>query len=482
MKKRIVVIGAGIGGLAVSIELLQKGFEVTLIEKNSDVGGLCSGYDVNGFYIDGCLHWLLGSKKGTRLYSLWENIDAFNDSTKVVELPCFNVINYDNTIVRFSRDLEQSRKQWIEISKEDEKEINKFFNLVRVIGRAMSLALGDKENRKGTDIIKVLTKSIKIVSLMKYSREEYANNFTHPALRFAIKNAMTGYNNIFFFFDVYALFANNNANVPSGGAKYMIERIKNRFLSLGGKLLLNEEVISVDIQKEKVASVITNKGTYPCDKLISSVDPQYTLKEIFKNKYSIKKYERIRKKVDKNPISSCFNVYVTVKGDISYIDVPTCIKIDPIKVGSGLSNSILVRPYYFDKDYFVKDNKTVVSLFIDQNHKDYEYFKSLSKEEYQNETKRIIDEMIGAFINKYPELKGKVDYLTHFGPIELEKRSNSSYGALQAYSFTRKTGFYITSGKVSGLKNFYYCGQWARAIGGTPTALLTAHAIAKKIK
>ena len=39
MAKKIVVIGSGFGGLAASLRLKAKGYEVTLVEKHPDLGG-----------------------------------------------------------------------------------------------------------------------------------------------------------------------------------------------------------------------------------------------------------------------------------------------------------------------------------------------------------------------------------------------------------------------------------------------------------
>ena len=482
MKRKVVVIGAGIAGLAVSIELLQKGFDVTLIEKNKDVGGLCSGYDVDGYYIDGCLHWLLGFSKGNKIYKLWKNIGAYSDEVPVISLPYFSVIEYNGVKVRFGRDLEKTKEEWLSLFKEDEEEINKFFSLVKAMKNAMAIAISDKNNKSPFAIPSIILISPKIVKIMSVSREEYSHRFKNEALRFAFKNAMTGYNNLFFFVDVYALFSMGNADIPSGGAKYMMERIKNRFLSLGGELNLNEEVKEIKITKEVVSKVITNKAVYESSYVVSAIDPQYMLNNLIKDECHIKRLEKARNNIDKNPISSCFNVYITVEGDISYIDVPTGIKISPIKIGHKETDFMLIRPYHFEPKYFTKDGKTVVSLFVDQNHKDYEFFKSLCEEDYQKEKDRIIKNMIDAFTTRYVEFKGKIHLLSFFGPLELEKRSNTSFGALQSYSFTKKSNLYMTSGRIKGIKNLYYCGQWSRSLGGTPTAIMTAHAISKKIK
>ena len=39
MAKKIIVIGSGFGGLAASLRLKAKGYDVTLLEKHSDLGG-----------------------------------------------------------------------------------------------------------------------------------------------------------------------------------------------------------------------------------------------------------------------------------------------------------------------------------------------------------------------------------------------------------------------------------------------------------
>lgn len=482
MNKNVVILGAGIAGLNSGIELLQKGHKVTLIEKNDNVGGLCSGYDVNGFYIDACLHWLMGTRKSNKLYKLWNNIDALNDEVKIISLDNFVTVDYSGTKIKFGRDLEKTRQEWLSIAPIDKKNINKFFQVVNAMDKVMSVALKCKTKKSLSDYFKVAYKSPSIIKSMTMSRKEYAKRFKNPALRFAITNMMTGYNNMFFLFDVYSLFSQGNADVPSGGAKYMIERIKNRFLSLGGNLFLNDEVNGIEMKNDKVFAVKTSQNHifYP-DVVISTFDPRYMLKSLLDNKYQINKINKANKRINKNPISSCFNVYVTIEGDISMIDGPTLINIDPIKVGASDIDYLLIRPYNFDPQYFIKDNKTVVSLFVDQNHLDYHYFASLDVKELKIEEEKIANNMISALIKKYPELEGRVNILTYFGPIELEKRTNTSYGALQSYSLTDLNSFYFAEGRVKGIKNLYCCGQWTRSIGGTPTALLSSHRVVKKI-
>ena len=481
MNKKVVVIGAGIAGLTASIKLLEKGYHVILIEKNNDVGGLCSGYFVNGHYVDACLHWLMGTTPGSELYKMWKEIGAFSDDTTFVRLPTLGTVEYEGIKVTFYRDLDKAKEEWINISPEDKSSITKFFNSVRNMGKIMSVVLkARKVTRK--EFLKTVISYPHIAKTMIQTREEYSKNFKHPALQFAIKNCQTGYNNMFFFLDLYGLFATDNADLPSGGAYYMVQRIKNRFLELGGELLLNTEVIELLTKNSNVFAVKTPEKEIKAGYFISTVDPQYTLNKLLNNKYQIKLFNKLDTNIDKYTTSSCFNVYIAVGGDTSKIDVPTGLNVKSIKVGASKADLILVRPYHYEPEYFIKDGKTVVSLFVDQDHNDYIYYKSLNKDEYQKEVNRIKDEMIDSFVKRYPEFKDKVELLSFFTPIDINNRFNTSYGSFQSFSLTGKGLFYSFKGKIKGLDNLFLCGQWCRSIGGTPTALLTGNQVVKYIK
>jgi phytoene desaturase len=57
--KKVVIIGAGIGGLATAALLGKEGFEVTVIEKNAMVGGRASIWKSKGFTFDMGPSWYL---------------------------------------------------------------------------------------------------------------------------------------------------------------------------------------------------------------------------------------------------------------------------------------------------------------------------------------------------------------------------------------------------------------------------------------
>src|ERR1043165_7655139 len=50
--KSVIVIGAGIGGIAAAIHLAQRGMKVTVLEKNSHAGGRCDRFSRDGHHFD----------------------------------------------------------------------------------------------------------------------------------------------------------------------------------------------------------------------------------------------------------------------------------------------------------------------------------------------------------------------------------------------------------------------------------------------
>ena len=62
--KQVVVIGSGIGGTALTLLLSHMGFAVTLLEKNTQLGGACAGYEKQGFQVDFSTHMFSRGDRG----------------------------------------------------------------------------------------------------------------------------------------------------------------------------------------------------------------------------------------------------------------------------------------------------------------------------------------------------------------------------------------------------------------------------------
>lgn len=63
-ENRVVIVGAGIGGLTCAALLAHGGFKVTVFEKNSYIGGACSSYQKNGYTFDRGVHMFTSGMNG----------------------------------------------------------------------------------------------------------------------------------------------------------------------------------------------------------------------------------------------------------------------------------------------------------------------------------------------------------------------------------------------------------------------------------
>ncbi|KAH9819032.1 hypothetical protein DFH28DRAFT_1093728 [Melampsora americana] len=76
LKKKVIIIGAGVGGLATAARLASAGLDVTVVEKNSFSGGRCSLIEKDGFRFD----------RGPILYLMPELFDdLFDDLNEKVK-------------------------------------------------------------------------------------------------------------------------------------------------------------------------------------------------------------------------------------------------------------------------------------------------------------------------------------------------------------------------------------------------------------
>ena len=104
MKKKVIIIGAGISGLSLAARLLSKGFNVAVYEKNLSIGGTTNLYVNGDFKFD---------LTATISMFIRDYIDVFNyckkDYSKYFSIipvkPLYRVHYFDHTCYDFSNDL-----------------------------------------------------------------------------------------------------------------------------------------------------------------------------------------------------------------------------------------------------------------------------------------------------------------------------------------------------------------------------------------
>ena len=475
--KTIVIIGGGISGLTAGIYAAQQGFHPIILEKNPNVGGLCTGWYRHGHYIDGCIHWLTGTNKNRQLYSMWKNIGAIDEDTNIIYLDTWGTFDYKGTKVVLYKDIKKAEEEWIKISPVDKREIKHFFKMIRdfnsvelPLDAPASMIPFHRLVKLGFDVLNVWPSYLRT---MKITCAQYAKKFKSPAIRWAINHAQPGDGNLFSLLYSYATIVDGNGGIPEGGSLPMVERIKNRYLELGGTLKTNAEVKHILTRKNRCIGVICKDGTkYYSDYVISALDPNYTTKHLLLDQYHVAKLDERFYDMKNNPAPSC--CILTFEGDNTNISTPYAFEVEPFEVAGMRIEHLTIRNYNYDPNTYVKNGKTSYQVLIDQYSEHYSYWNDMYKNDpimYRLKKQELAELVMSKIIKQFPELKDSLKIIDVSTPKTLNRYTNASRGAYMAFLFNHRKGMFSHNGFVKGLKNFVMAGQWMQAPGGLPLAL-----------
>lgn len=477
-RKTIVIVGAGISGMSAGIYAEQNGFHAIVLEKNPRVGGLCTGWTRQGRYLDGCLHWLTGTKPGTILNEDWKNVGVITPETKIIQLQSWGSFEYQGTTLTLWTDLDRCVKEWCEVSPEDTKEIKHFFKMVKdfttvelPLRRPIEYLSFKDIMKLGYDVAKVWPSYL---PTMRMTCEKYALKFKHPAIRWVMTHAQPGAGNLFSLLYSYATVVDGNGGIPEGGSHPMSERMKERLLELGGSLRMNADVDHIIVKKNTAIGVqLTNGEKIYGDYIVTALDPNYVVYRLLYGIYKCPQLDKRFLDTKKNPTPTCCLLNFEVE-DMADINTPHSFEVEPFDVGGLTIDHLTIRNYAFDSKTFVKGNKTMMSVLIDQYSYNYDYWKKLYKDQPAYKAKKIelANQVVERIVKHYPCFEGKIKTLDVATPKTFNRYTNSSRGAYMGFLFTHQKGMFNHNGKLKGLKNLYMSGQWFQAPGGLPLALV----------
>lgn len=104
MTLRVVIIGAGMGGLTAAVRLAQKGLSVRVIEARAKIGGLASGFEKDGFRFDAGPYVLLDRPGLEWAFSALGLVLGEHINLRRVD-DVYEVLSSEGVTVRFHGDL-----------------------------------------------------------------------------------------------------------------------------------------------------------------------------------------------------------------------------------------------------------------------------------------------------------------------------------------------------------------------------------------
>jgi len=470
MKKKVIIIGAGISGLSAAIYAQRCGFEVTLCEQHHTTGGMCTGWKRKGYLFEGAIHWLTGSSPKTELYQLWKETGALSDEVKVFLHDPFYTVEWEGQTINLYRDFEKTVAELSSLSPKDEKllrrlakDIKAFANLQMPIYDIKGVKSQHPKRMGFGALLKIVPLIPKMLRWGKISCKEYAMQFQHPAIqrifRFLPDEEMSATNLI----ATLATLNMGDGGYPEGGSLAMVKRMTKTFEALGGKLLLNTRVKKVNIENGSATGITLENGILPADAVIITQETIAAVAQLFDMPLTDKWITELSKNTKP---AVCTFVCVGIKAKLP--KTPAYELAEPIKYAGKTIAEISFFNYAEFEDYAPKGCTTLTAILMGDT---YDFWKKAQAEGcYEEEKRNLANQISKAICEKYPQAAGNIEVIDIATPLTYERYTGAYHGSwMSIVGVGDKMKIY--PGFLKNVNGLYFAGHRLMNPGGLPVAV-----------
>ena len=297
-----IVIGSGFGGIAAALRLRAKNHDVTLIEKQKDLGGRARVFKKNGFTFDG------GPTVITAPYLINELFELFNKNQKdyieIIPLKTwYRFIFEDGMKFDYSGNEDEMKMQIEKVNKEDIKGYENLVKFTKKIFDKGFLELSDVPFDKPLFMMKQLPALINLKSYKSvYSLvSSYIKN--EKLRRLLSMHPLLVGGNPFTTTSIYGLILylekKWGIHYSMGGTGNIIKGLERLMIEEKIKILKDSEVTSINLNQNKIKSVtINNQKEFDTDNVICNADPPAVYEKMLINKKKNNFFNWKKKRMD----------------------------------------------------------------------------------------------------------------------------------------------------------------------------------------
>ena len=483
--KSIIIIGAGMGGLASGIFGQMAGFDTTIYEAGEKPGGQCASWTRKGYVFDACVHDFGVGAPGGKFNEFWRELGVI----PFENLPLREAISAvfpDGTSFRDYYDIQKLEAHMKGISPEDSAVIDSYINgIKRFIGNDFTrLFIGQLRER--------LFLLPSFVSLSKYFRrslDDFGKRFEHPALRrvFPLLHHSVPGVPLFLHLAKHADAIGGGLGWPKGGSLTISRKMSARYKSLGGTIFCRQKAVKILVENNRARGVKLEDGSeIKSDFVISNADGRKTILELLSGRYVNRRILNYCKTDDDEPCPFSIIVFLGVKRDLSSYPSNTLVFLEePAEIAGIICDHLDLQMYGFDES-MAPAGKGVIKVELFSKPSYFSIFYG-DKQAYRNEKRRITDRVISLLDRQYPGLQNdlEVSEVVTLKSWERYMGGTNGYNNFPNKKFNPAEELfgYNRTRTLPGLKNFYFCGQWTTSAGALfMNALSGKKAIEKIIK
>jgi diapolycopene oxygenase len=273
--EKAIVIGAGIGGLAVAIRLARMGYKVLVFEASDIAGGKISEFRKDQFRFD----------TGPSLFTLPELVDELLDEKhrfKYTRLPVITRYFWtDGTVLNSFADPVMFAAEAENLTGENSKSIIKYLNETAILFRLIApvFIFSSIHRLKSIVRIKNLPALFGLPRLKAMATLHQINSkaFTDYRIiqlfdRYATYNGSSPFRTPGTLSVIAHLEHNSGAFLPEKGMYSIVQSLYNQAADLGVEFHFNNKVDKIILRKSSVEGIVAGGKEISCDLLVSDID------------------------------------------------------------------------------------------------------------------------------------------------------------------------------------------------------------------
>ena len=483
--KKAIVIGSGFGGLAIASRLAHRKFHVTLLEKQSNLGGRARALTHNGYVYDAGPTVITAPYLIEELFKL-HNKDWRDYYTLLDVKPYYRFIFSDRSHFDYGNNLHKMLKQIkLKYGKEDTKGYIKLLKHSKRIFQTAYMELSDKPFESLSSMLPYLPELLKIKfykSVHSSVREHIENENLIKAL--SMHPLLIGgnpYTTTSIYLLIQYLEWRWGVFYAKGGTRSIVSGLEKLLREVGVECHKDTEVHSVVHRNNRISEIKTNKGDFAADLVVSNADPTSFYKNVLRKK---------SKKISNKPIllkhsMSLFVLYFSTSKIYDKVQHHTIIfnkrhkdllnDIFDNKIKINDPSLYLHRPMATDPEGQQKESDSFYVLAPVAN--------NLSKIDWEPYGEKFCD-IVFDILEEYILPDVKKTLVDHFFVTpdyfenELNTYAGSGFGIQPIF---RQSAYFRYSNKAKEFDNLYFVGASTHPGAGVPGVISTAKATEKLI-
>lgn len=293
MGKSAIIIGSGYGGLALANLLAKKGYRVTVLEKNSSLGGRIATYRTKGYTFDLGPSWYLMPEIFERYYTLFD-ISARDELDLVKLSPAYKVFFEYAEPITINGNVNKDAAVFNSLEAGAGKALQRYIQTSSKAYKAALRYFLYNSYYKMSDILNpaALFKSVAIVTLAASNLHTYVSRrFKDLRLKQILEYQMVFLGSSPFSAPaIYTLMSHldfkSGVYYPRRGFAYLAESLKLIGLNLGVTYRTNAEVTRILTSKGEAIGVSLSSGeTVTADIVVSNADLHFTETKLLQAKH-----------------------------------------------------------------------------------------------------------------------------------------------------------------------------------------------------